>query len=987
MSDIMTPLPMKQLLDWVLTEYQSTNSIFSVKQLYKPSHTRKFMGRNLESPVGPAAGPHSQLAQNIIASYVAGARFFELKTVQTLDGRALAECVKKPCILAEDEGYNVEWSTELTVEQAMEEYIKAWVMLSFLAREYQFGEMDGFQFAMSVGYDLEGIKSEKIDRFIEGLKEAKDTESFKSAVAVLEENLGRFQRFKAEDVKNISSHVSSFVTLSTLHGCPPAEIERIATYLLTEKKINTYIKCNPTLLGYEFARETLNSMGYEYIAFGEFHFDDDLQYVDAVPMLKRLLALGAEKNLEFGVKITNTFPVDIKNGELPGEEMYMSGKALYPLSISLAAELSGEFNGKLPISFSGGADYFNIRGLIDAGITPVTVATTLLKAGGYGRLKQLAEVTADCAMESSHVDAKKVGELAEQAFENVHHVKKLQTQTRKMPKRAIPLFDCDTAPCQDACPIGQDITAYVELTAQGKYEEAMDVITDKNPLPFITGTICPHRCQSNCSRVFYENSVEIRKAKLLSANHAYENFLQQLKDSPDKTAEKSGEKVAIIGGGPAGIAAAYFLARSGASVTVFEKEHELGGVVRHIIPEFRISHDTIDRDISLIRALGVEIRQSCPVTSLAPLKEEGFTAFILAVGAYGKGKIELSGGEAINALDFLRDCKADAPAMSKKVGKNVVVIGGGNTAMDTARVAKGLEGVSGVSLVYRRSISSMPAEAEEVEEAMEDGVEICELLSPVKMEQGVLTCEIMSKGENDASGRPSVVGTGEFRTVLADTVIAAVGEQVEGSFLQSLGLDLDGRGKAQLSDAYESSVEKVYVIGDGRKGPATVVEAIADARLVTDHILNLFSFTHCATLPVSDFMARRGILEEPTAQSGSRCLGCGERCQVCVEVCPNRANLPIMVGDDAQVLHYDAMCNECGNCASFCPYGGKPYLEKFTMFLTQEEWQESENSGFVMLDTHTAKVRLEGVESTMDLSGAGKVEEMISAVVKNYSYL
>ena len=141
------------------------------------------------------------------------------------------------------------------------------------------------------------------------------------------------------------------------------------------KGLHTFIKCNPTLLGYEFARKTMDEMGYDYVAFGDFHFLDDLQYKDAIPMLQRLKKLAGEKNLEFGVKITNTFPVDVKQNELPSEEMYMSGKSLYPLSISLAAKLAKEFDGQLRISYSGGADYHNIKSIVDAGIWPVTVAT------------------------------------------------------------------------------------------------------------------------------------------------------------------------------------------------------------------------------------------------------------------------------------------------------------------------------------------------------------------------------------------------------------------------------------------------------------------------------------------------------------------------------------------------------------------------------------------------------------------------------------
>ena len=321
----------------------------------------------------------------------------------------------KPCISAEDEGYNCEWSTELTVPQAMEEYIKAWFACKLLAKELDLGDPEGFVFNMSVGYDLAGIRSPKVDAFIEGLKDASGTPAWKACTDWALANLDRFRRVDGDYVRAISPKVSRSVTESTLHGCPPEEIEAIAAYLMGEKGLHTYVKCNPTLLGYEFARRTLDDLGYGYLAFDDHHFRNDLQWADAVPMLRRLLALGEKRGLAFGVKLTNTFPVEVKAGELPSGEMYLSGRALYPLSLSLAARLAEEFGGALPISFSGGADALNIRPLARAGIRPVTVATTLLKPGGYQRLAQMAEALAGLPAPPAAVDGAAVAALAEEA--------------------------------------------------------------------------------------------------------------------------------------------------------------------------------------------------------------------------------------------------------------------------------------------------------------------------------------------------------------------------------------------------------------------------------------------------------------------------------------------------------------------------------------------------------------------------------------------
>ena len=332
MSDLMTCMPFEQLLNWIREEHDTEHTVFGIHRAYTadPSKAQTIFNRKLETPIGPAAGPNSQLAQNIAASYYAGSRFFELKTVQIMDGAELSACVNKPCIKADDECYNCEWSTELYVPQAQDEYIKAWFLLAFMAKEYGLGSMDGYQFNISVGYDLAGIKSEKINTFIENMKNAESTEIFKECRQVLLNHVDAFKNFTKEDVDKISPLICNSATISTLHGCPPQEIESIANYLLTEKKMHTFIKCNPTLLGYDFARETLDKMGYDYIAFGRFHFEDDLQYVDAVPMLTRLMKLSSDLGLEFGVKITNTFPVDVTRNELPSEEMYMSGKSLFP---------------------------------------------------------------------------------------------------------------------------------------------------------------------------------------------------------------------------------------------------------------------------------------------------------------------------------------------------------------------------------------------------------------------------------------------------------------------------------------------------------------------------------------------------------------------------------------------------------------------------------------------------------------------------------
>ena len=996
MSDIMTCMPFGQLMDWVLQEKKGQDTVFGVHRPYTadPKNDMTIFTRNLETPVGPAAGPHTQLAQNIIASYYAGARFFELKTVQKMDGAELSACVNKPCILADDEGYNCEWSTELTVPDAMGEYIKAWFILHVIAKEFGLGAQDGFQFNISVGYDLAGIKGDKVNTFIDGMMEAKDTVIFQECRKWLLDNADKFQNFTREDIEAIPSNVCNSATISTLHGCPPQEIESIANYLLTEKHLNTFVKCNPTLLGYDFARKTMDEMGYDYMVFGDFHFRDDLQYEDAVPMLTRLMKLSEELGLEFGVKITNTFPVDVTRNELPSEEMYMSGKALFPLSISLAAKLSAEFAGKLRISYSGGADYYNIDKIVGCGIWPVTMATTLLKTGGYQRFTQVADkVEGICPKKWEGIDVDALKKLAADAITDGHHVKNIKPVPNRKSTKEVPLLDCFYAPCSEGCPIHQDIPQYVALTGEGKYKEALEVILEKNALPFITGTLCAHNCMTKCTRNFYEESVNIRGTKLTAAEHGYEQLIGEI-----KAGEPNGKKVAVVGGGPAGIAAAYFLAREGAAVTIFEKEEKAGGVIRYVIPGFRIGDAAIDKDISFIQKMGVEIRTNTEITSVADLKAQGYDAVILAIGAGKPGTLKLEKGETVNALKFLRDFKANDGKLN--IGKNVVVIGGGNTAMDTARAAKRTEGVEHVYLVYRRTKRYMPAAEDELLEVLEEGVEFKELLSPVNLDGGRLLCKKMKLGQMDASGRAGVTETADVIEVPADTVIVAVGEKIDTDFYTANQIAVDERGKAKVNDkTLETNVSGVYVAGDGARGAATIVEGIRDAQLAVKDILGKEITRDAAvTGDVKDCFEKKGILKhsKEAKTEEERCLTCNKVCENCVDVCPNRANISIKVPGMAmnQVIHVDYMCNECGNCKSFCPYASAPYKDKFTLFANEKDMADSKNDGFVVLDKEnkTCKVRFVGLITDCKADDPADklydgLKKLICAVIDDYGYL
>ena len=982
MSELMIPIPFKELMNWIMTEYRQEGSVFGVHRPYVAGEKSLpiFGGEKIETPFGPAAGPNTQLAQNIIAGYFAGARFFELKTVQKVDGADLAACISRPCILAEDECYNCEWSTELYVQQAYEEYVKAWCACHILSRICGLGQPDGFVFNMSVGYDLEGIKGPKIDKYLNEMMDASGTPIFQECIKVLRE------MFPGEEdlIAAIPARISNSVTVSTLHGCPPDEIERIASYLITEKGLHTFVKCNPTLLGYQSARDILDGMGYDYIAFGEKHFNEDLQYADAIPMFRRLLALAGERGLEFGLKLSNTFPVDVKRGELPSEEMYMAGKSLFPLTIEMARRVSKEFDGRLRLSYSGGADFFNIDKLFQCGIWPITMATTELKPGGYQRFTQIGEKLEALAFHPfTQVDVNKVEALALAIREDKYHVKAVKPLPRRKLYSKVPLVDCFTAPCKGGCPIGQDIPEYIELCRQGDYAAALKVILEKNPLPFITGTICAHHCMDKCTRTFYDRSVQIRDTKLVAAERGYNKVMAQLKTP---TPVYDGKKVAVIGGGPTGMAAAYFCARAGVPTTLFEREAALGGVVRYVIPDFRISDEAIERDAALMRKMGVEVLLSTPAPSVEELKRQGYTHILFAVGAWKPGRLDIP-GNVKPVIAWMREVKAG----KREALGHVAVVGGGNTAMDAARLALRV-GAESSTLVYRRTKKYMPADAEELELAMADGVKFLELVSPVEQKDGKLLCRKMKLGEPDASGRRSPVDTGETVELPCDTVISAVGERVDDDELAAYGIHVGEKGRP----SFATNLPGVYTAGDVFRGPATVVEGIADAAAFAEEVVG---HAHEAAIPEKAIpsrescIAKKGVLCESAKREGDRCLVCNTVCQVCADVCPNRANVVVALPDGRrQILHVDRMCNECGNCAVFCPYDSAPYKEKFTLFHDRAGFDESpDNQGFLPLGDSKVLVRLDGKVEEIDLDETNdlpaQIDIFIYTVLTKYRYL
>ncbi len=1079
MGDRMRPVPFEELMERIFSEYRNHGTIFGISKenFHKPSakHSIEVFGQKCATPLGPAAGPHTQLAQNIVSAYLVGGRFMELKTVQIMDHLEIA----KPCIDARDEGHNVEWSTEYTLEKAFDEYLKAWFAVHAIqaALSGKFDEPD-FIFNMSVGYNLEGIKQPKMQTYIDNMMDASKSplfEQYKAAFkAMIEDDellcgsdLEKSGKALKDVAEKISPVICKSVTISTMHGCPPTEIEAICRYMLTEKKLNTFVKLNPTLLGYDEVRAILDDIGFNHVTLKRESFEHDLQYPDAIAMLHRLVDLAKEQKLGFGVKLTNTLG-NVNDGKvLPGEERYMSGRALLPISTKVAAKLSAEFDGKLPVSYSGGCTVYSVQDIFDTGIRPITLATDMLKPGGYSRMAQMADILEKNSKTwgKKDIDAKAVEELCQKARSSYYSQKDFRGDAKAKVAGELPMFDCYVSPCMMACPIHQNIPDYISLVGEGKYAEALDVIYQENALPNITCNICDHQCQFHCARMEYEGAVQIREMKKIAVENGTEEYLRRYFEAPQAPADV---KAAVIGAGPAGLSAAYFLAKSGFDTTIFEKAENAGGVVANIIPNFRIDPKAIQADIDHVARHGVKFNYGVKreEVTVKALKDAGYDYIYYAVGSEKDNEIKVEGNKKVyGALEFLEAFKADkALAM---LDKNVVVTGGGNTAMDSARAAKRTAGVENVTVVYRRTEKEMPADPDEYKLAKADGINFVFLANPKSMNDGKLICTKMELGEPDASGRRRPVETKETVEIPCDVLITAIGEHADSEALTWYGLPVNEKGWPVVNpDTNESPVEDVYAIGDVQSGPSTVVRCIASARKAVeatiDKVLDSVKDAEIEDAKCSgcngctdsegcegcnqegckdnsncdckknapeedeeldeeyledednffkDVQARKTHIcldcktpcsnaKDFAKREASRCMDCTYYCNKCVDVCPNRANVAIdmrfsdATEDPFQILHLDAFCNECGNCASFCNHEGRPYKDKFTLFSRRDDFEDSTNSGFYV-EGETVLVRLKDKIVECSIDGDGNllgevptlVKDLIEQVFLCYDYL
>ena len=1008
-SDEFVCSSLKTLFDWI-GQYDEKQEIFGISSdlFFVPGAADPFRmtryGQLLETPLGVAAGPHTQLAQNIIAAWLTGARYMELKTIQVLDELE----VTKPCIDMSDEGYNCEWSQELKLDQSFDEYLNAWIMLHVLKDKFGWDMADrGFIFNMSVGYNLEGILSPTVQRFLDRMEDCSA-----ELQAKIDEIAAFYPRIRT---LRIAPQITRNITISTMHGCPPDEVEKIGRYFIEERKLDTTIKLNPTLLGADRLREILNDKLGFATEVPDLAFEHDLKYEAGVKLIRELTASAAKAGVSFNLKLTNTLETTNIRQKLPKNEamVYMSGRALHPISINLAAKLQKEFGGTLDISFSAGADCFNIADILKCGLKPVTLCSDVLKPGGYGRISQYLPVIA-AAMSAAGAESlddyvlKSAGKetLAEAVIANLEasaaevteaaYYKKIHYPYESIKTaRKLEFFDCAEAPCMGECPAGQEIPRYLDYVAKGELDKAYQTILATNPFPNVQGKVCDHACQSKCTRINYERPLMIREIKRFVADKFDRNM--------PKPECNNGIKVAIIGAGPTGLSCAHFLAMEGFSVEIYEAKGLLGGMAADGIPVFRLDDGSLQKDIDGIIALGVKVHLNVRITAdkFQAIRAANDYVYV-AVGAQESLPLDIPGIDSAGVSDQLSFLSRVRRNQDLPQGHRIIVIGAGNSAMDAARTAKRLVGADGeVTIVYRRTRREMPCDPEEVRGALEEGIKLVELAAPEAVvaadgKVSGLRVSRMKLGAPDESGRarPEKIAASDY-VIEADLIIPAIGQQVV--------LDFYPQDKLEVNEAtYETTLDNVFAGGDALRGASSLINAIGDGQKVAFQIIKRAQKERQGFFSPLDQrqpdlkalqikQARRGFgpaLPEVDAENrinfnlfmdtlsdaaaieeASRCLQCDLVCNICTTVCPNRSNMyypmepvtlpvetavnnngeveilregSVNINQPYQVLNIGDYCNECGNCTLFCPSAGDPYKDKPKFHLRQESFANAE---------------------------------------------
>lgn len=475
-------------------------------------------------------------------------------------------------------------------------------------------------------------------------------------------------------------------------------------------------------------------------------------------------------------------------------------------------------------------------------------------------------------------------------------------------------------PCRQACPAGVDVPRYIRQIQEGRFNDARLTVRERIPFSAVCGYACLHPCEARCARIQFDETIAIRMLKLAAEEYG------KIQARPPEKLSPSGQRIAIVGSGPGGLTAAYYLAKMGHCPVVFEAREKAGGLLRYGIPSYRLPREALDLEIDLIRAHGVEIRLNTPVFSPKQLFDDGFTAVLLAVGAWQPLGMGIPGEDSplvVDGLSFLRAVNAGSqPAMDRK---RVLVVGGGNTAIDAARSSRRLGAEA--TILYRRRREDMPASDEEIEDALEEGVAIMSHTLPVAVFGQEVTCQKMTEGPPDASGRPTPLPQPRSDFIItADLIVVAIGQR---GMAAKLAVEETGGGRVKVDpETCATSTQGLFAAGDAVLGPASIIDAIAQGRKAAaaiDRFLggsgNIDQDTPATAGEAPDAVPR-GVARakrkkappqerlqgfNPVEQVFERVVAIGEagRCLSC-----DLRDFDVSVNDQ--------LCKECGFCQEVC---------------------------------------------------------------------
>ena len=506
-----------------------------------------------------------------------------------------------------------------------------------------------------------------------------------------------------------------------------------------------------------------------------------------------------------------------------------------------------------------------------------------------------------------------------------------------------PVYVDRLPPCNHACPAGEDIQGWLYHAEGGDYERAWRELTRNNPMPALMGRVCYHPCESACNRGQLDEAVSIHAVERFLGDEARKRGWQF-----ETVAAPSGKKILIVGAGPSGLSAAFHLARLGHTVTIHEAGPLTGGMMRFGIPQYRLPRDVLDAEVQRILDLGITLKLSTRVDDIEKsMRDGGFDAAFLAVGAHVAKRTEIPARDATRILDAVSVLRGMETGEKPQLGRRVVIYGGGNTALDVARTAKRL-GASEALIVYRRTREQMPAHDFELQEALDEGIMVKWLNTIKRVEDTTFTVEKMAL---DDKGFPQP--TGEFETIEADTLVLALGQDVDLSLLDKVqGIEFD-KGVVKVDASMMTGRPGIFAGGDMVPSERTVTVAIGHGKKAARHIdawlrggrhetpekhalagfenLNTWYYSDApkTVQPMLDMIRRRssfeevqgGLTEDNALFEARRCLSCGNcfECDNCYGVCPDNAVIKLGPGKRFE-FNYE-YCKGCGVCAEECPCG------------------------------------------------------------------